>query len=603
VAAAAILVCAQPKRKSAPEKLTIDVTVTDASGNGIPGLGSDDFEVELAGKPVRITKSDYLGKPVSTEGAALTIWPRIQAGEDHRSVTVFVIDDLALSGAARSSVKDAIGRFVDDKMEPGDLAAIITTRTGKGELQELTSDKKALHEAIAAVAPNPAEAPPASLAYNDALAGLTASILRPIFDELRDVTGSKAVILFSQNMQLFGSPAIDVKTLEGRANRASASFYTVDPRGLVNAPASGLTLDQIPFSGGLGALARNTGGIFFDNTNDAARVLARYCQTRTGYYRVAFSGDLEANSFTLVFGKVSVRVKRPGANVYTRTEYPRSSESGYMELPENPFGFQLPGPPLSSGGLRLRFTPLVSNTSKHAIDALVAVDVRGISFTTGANGIDTGNVEVGSVAWSGGEIVGRESRAYTMQLPHARLEEMHENLTATIHLGVSGSGPMEVEAVVRDVTSGKTGQAREFLKMPDVTNGALALSGIFLESAVSQGGRPAPGENAAVRQFHPGSKMVFSYAVFNAKYDEEKKAHADIQVRIYREGEALLSNMQPDVRLGPPAEPGRWPRTGSLELKEAAKPGKYSLELTVIDRAVKTDPPPAATQTIDFEVR
>ncbi|HWO01253.1 MAG TPA: VWA domain-containing protein, partial [Blastocatellia bacterium] len=68
--------------------------------------------------------------------------------EQVRRTIALVVDDLTLSFTSTASVRDALKRFVDEQMQPGDLAAIIRTRAGMGALQQFTNDKRQLHAAI-----------------------------------------------------------------------------------------------------------------------------------------------------------------------------------------------------------------------------------------------------------------------------------------------------------------------------------------------------------------------------------------------------------------------------------------------------------------------
>ena len=59
-----------------------------------------------------------------------------------------MVDDLGLSFESVVYVRQALKKFVDQQMEPGDLAAIIRTSAGSGALQQFTADKRLLYAAI-----------------------------------------------------------------------------------------------------------------------------------------------------------------------------------------------------------------------------------------------------------------------------------------------------------------------------------------------------------------------------------------------------------------------------------------------------------------------
>jgi VWFA-related protein len=117
------------------------------------------------------------------------------------------------------------------------------------------------------------------------------------------------------------------------ANRANASFYTVDPRGLpafdneitANVPPA---LDHAQLRGRLitlQTLAENTDGIAILNSNDIERGLQRVAADLTSYYLLGYystNAKLDGR-----FRKIGVRVKRPGVAVRARRGYLAPTEA------------------------------------------------------------------------------------------------------------------------------------------------------------------------------------------------------------------------------------------------------------------------------------
>src|SRR5204863_8538141 len=65
-----------------------------------------------------------------------------------RRTVALVVDDLALSFASIAQLRSALKKFVDERMEAGDLVAILRTGAGLGALQQFTADKRILYAAI-----------------------------------------------------------------------------------------------------------------------------------------------------------------------------------------------------------------------------------------------------------------------------------------------------------------------------------------------------------------------------------------------------------------------------------------------------------------------
>jgi VWFA-related protein len=527
---------------------------------------------------------------------------------------VLVLDDLSFSTGGRNQVRGAVEHFIDGQMQPRDLASIVRTAGGTGALQQRTSDKRMLHTALDVTNRQPAAtAGVPDLKRDESLADITRGILRMVIEGLRTIPGRKAVVLFSENRNLYRSPQglalVGVTTettsnlLAARANRSSVVFYTVDPRGLAAAP-SGQTLDQMEAYAGIGGLARDTGGIFFDNTNDAPTAMARVLQDQEGYYRIDFSRDepADAPSGGQLLKGIVVNVKRPGLHVRSRREFPRGIEREAIEREETPLTQLLPPPPFASGGIHLRLTPLVSYAAASSLELLLQIDANDLTFSGDSKGIHSAGLEVAAAAFapSGGE-AGRNSQTYAIQIPGARFDRgsHSEGFTVSVRLPVRTPGPLQVHLAMRDATSGRVGSARQFVDFPDFASGQLLISGIVLSGAPDSEPKE-PGENAAVRVFKAGRAMHFTYAIYNARVDAEKRSRLEIRIRVLREGEEIYAGDAVTASSAADPDPARRVRMGSMLLRENARPGRYTLELTATDSA--TAPPRTATQSIDFEV-
>src|SRR6266850_469194 len=140
----------------------VDAVVTDKKGTHITDLTDQDFEVLEDGRPQKISNLSYVAiAPVSTDSAAETAsrtknkaderpsTPPVQLRpEQVRRTIALVVDDLGLSFESTVHVRQALKKFVDEQLQPGDLAAIIRTSAGTGALQQFTADKRQLYAVI-----------------------------------------------------------------------------------------------------------------------------------------------------------------------------------------------------------------------------------------------------------------------------------------------------------------------------------------------------------------------------------------------------------------------------------------------------------------------
>ncbi len=117
------------------------------------------------------------------------------------------------------------------------------------------------------------------------------------------------------------------KEILGEANRANATFYTIDPRGLVVFDSSmaaplPITVDHAVLRrrlDNLKILAENTDGMWVQDNNDLDIGLKRIANDLSSYYLLGYySSNAKLDG---KFHNIKVRVKRPGVDVRARKGY------------------------------------------------------------------------------------------------------------------------------------------------------------------------------------------------------------------------------------------------------------------------------------------
>src|SRR5262245_7962035 len=244
----------------------VDAVVTDAKGNAVTDLKPEDFEIRQDGKPQVITNFGY----ISTRPATAPVIPTVQTKKGNpsapppppvklkpnqiRRTVAMVVDDLGLSFESVARIRQALKKFVDEQMQPGDLVAVIRTGAGMGALQQFSADKRMLYAAIDRVKFNAFNrvgigtfARPGDDADFETRADEfretwfsvgTLGAINYVVNGLREMPGRKSVILFSDNMRMFNSEGSNTQVMErirqltDAANRASVVIYSLDPRGL-----------------------------------------------------------------------------------------------------------------------------------------------------------------------------------------------------------------------------------------------------------------------------------------------------------------------------------------------------------------------------------
>ena len=262
----------------------VDAVVTDARGRPVTDLKVEDFELLQDGQPQKITSFDFINlaarRPAATP--SVSVRPRtansdvplppfiksLTADQIQRTIAI-VVDDLALSFDSAVRIRDALKKWVDTQMLPGDLVAIVRTRSGMGSLQRFSMDSQTLRAAIdqiqyvpgrvgtSSFAPLQAQLPTDGVLdtrqFDDevTLAYLTGSLasIREVVRGLRDLPGRKSLILFTEDMRFtfLEGTLVPTRSLVNRtnetymrrvadeANRSSVVIHAVDPRGVTSA--------------------------------------------------------------------------------------------------------------------------------------------------------------------------------------------------------------------------------------------------------------------------------------------------------------------------------------------------------------------------------
>ena len=287
-----------------------------------------------------------------------------------------VVDDLGLSHESTAYVRMMLTRYVDTKIAPGDLVAIIRTAGGVGTLQQFTTDRRLLHAAIdrvrwslqsrKGVGAFEAIVPASStslvtgvgqtideLRTEVATAG-TLGALEYVLRGIEELPGRKSVVFVSEGFDLGIRDAKVSRTwstftrVMDRANRAGVVVYTMDARGLQTggltaeddaqthedvdadrrsrsrpqpggprAGRNGRRQDLLDSQDSLVYLAQQTGGFAVLNTNDLVAGMARVIDDTRGYYLLGFDTSIPANE-RWDPNDIRIHVKRPGLTVRAR---------------------------------------------------------------------------------------------------------------------------------------------------------------------------------------------------------------------------------------------------------------------------------------------
>ena len=413
------------------------------------------------------------------------------------------------------------------------------------------------------------------------------------------------------------------------ADVGSVVFYAIDPRGLEAQTAEGKQAPVISFSSnatrapdsGLMTLARDTGGMIVDQNRDTAVGLARVLQDLEGYYVITYHPD-EASFLAATgerkFENLTVKTTRPGLLVRARNGLlpvaAKPGEDEHLSSLEGDWRSRAIGSPFAAGGIRMRVTPIFGNTADIGsyVEALIHLDTRDLTFVQGLNGVRTTTLEVALAGYGElGSIDADATSAVAIKLPEESFERARrDGLVFVLRMQFRKPGAYLFTAAVRDETGDRTGASSQFVEIPDVAKGGLAISGMYLQGELADGTKggvggvtKVPSESAAVRVFRPGAKVGFGYALFHLTADGEGRSAVEVQSDILRDGVQMYTGQVRPLTFEPSADPKRRGAMGSVTLSREMPPGTYVLRITVIDKQAPAGQKRLVQQYLDFEVR
>ncbi|MGO9261766.1 MAG: VWA domain-containing protein [Bryobacteraceae bacterium] len=655
----------------------VDAVVTDSRGRRVTDLPAAAFEVLQDGKPQAITNFSYLSTKPGEEGTApahRVAQAKLVKGEvpppppvlrptEVRRTLALVVDDLGLAGESIPQVRNAIKNFLDEQMRPGDLVAIIRTGAGMGALQQFTTERRLLYAALERVKYGESRVGVSSFAplgtgvrgaealnhfREDSLAVGTLGALRFVVNSMRVFPGRKAVILFTENVRMIYQGTTDemvshaVQQLTDAASRATVVIHAIDPRGLPNfeltaadntAGMSRRRVSRVPAQrqqemirteDGMFVLAEETGGLFLHDTSDLSGALRKAAEDSDGYYLIGYHPDantFENGSGRPKFHRIEVKVKGAGLHVRSREGF--FGEPGgnqpleHTRQAEIIHALQSP----LAGSIHPRLTAVFSNLRETGsfINALLYFNANELKWSSEPDGNHKASIDVAAAAFDeNGLALAPVDTTFNMQLTAQNYDDaLKKGMVYGIHVPVTKPGPYLVRAAVRDPATEGSGSAQQYVEVPDVESGRLALSGIVLREAAAQakadlpqgpGAAPStsPGQDvtggAARRSFRRGTLVTYGYEILNAKTGATQQPELEVQTRMFHDGAQVVAAEKTTLASAQAAsDPQRLRAGGRMTLGRDMKPGEYVLQVIVTDKLAKSKFG-TVTQSMDFEI-
>ena len=491
-----------------------------------------------------------------------------------------------------------------------------------------------------------------------ALEGLVKSTAR--------LPGRKLVLFVSSGFLLDrnNSDAFDrLRRVTSAAASAGVVIYSIDARGLV---ASTVDLSGgVPFdpSGrlerasmgelgatqdGLNALARDTGGRAFFNTNALSAAVTTAVQESSVYYLLAWRPESEEQRSprfrqieVSVVGRpeLLVRFRRGFGEVQpaqTAAQPKRGKEPAVLKLPIDELRATLrslyPETALPVS-LTLNFLNVPQRGSVLATSLKIATNRIGLEPV---GGTQTAYIDIAAVILNDqGKVVSSFENRLTMKV-NSTDKSAPPDSVAYNHFSPIKPGLYQVRVAARDEKEGRSGSGFQWIEIPDLESKTLALSTLIVgERKLGTEGAPRidpskpgaekdPFDQVRLNIDHHFTRtshlrfLTFVYNAFAAKpvvptpeSPDNGQSNAPmiptsasgagpdlaIQVQVFRDNEPVITDPLHKVSIEGIADLSRVPYAAELTL-DGLRPGRYVLQVTVIDRIAKT----SASQRFAFEV-
>jgi VWFA-related protein len=468
----------------------------------------------------------------------------------------------------------------------------------------------------------------------------TLSNLEIVIRNLGALTGRKMLVLLSDGFYLGGnssSQIYDMRRIIDAATRAGVVIYSIDARGLVAVPPGGSASDS--FGGdinlpgarervesrgvqakldGLNALARDTGGTLFNNSNDLSLGLQRVLDANETYYVLAYEPSTPYRDGR--FHKIEVRIAgRPELTVRTRKGYfapsdktgdkngdlaEKSPDKRKEKSPEKiAQQEQLEKEKEMREGLG-SLVPLREIPVEMAVDfldfsqgssgALVNLHVDASQLTLRLlNGTHQSALDMLMALFDEkGKAAASFVERISLNIRPERLENAVKNGFNYRRLMTLKPGFYQARVAIREEGSARMGSASKWVEIPDVGKKQLTLSGVLLSAGREDqndlqiaNSAYIPQPSSATRRFKKDGAVDFMVFAYNAKA-EKNTADLVIQSQVFSGSKLVYASPVAKMTIPESVDLQRIPYAARISLDEFNL-GPYELRVVVIDRLTK----------------
>jgi hypothetical protein len=376
---------------------------------------------------------------------------------------------------------------------------------------------------------------------------------------------------------------------------------------------------------GLNALAHDTGGRTFFNSNDLKPGLVSALKETSFYYLLAWKPDRES-PVRGRFRKIEVKVtSRPDLTVRVRRgffdiepEIPvAKSDEKKKPPPQSPPPTSGTDKPLQEAlmsayperrlPVSLALTYLQQPDKGATLSASLEVPAEFLNFTMEGEKAKAVLDVVGSFHNDRGQRGDGFSGKIDVTASAEQLTKGFDRDVGYTYQTKLEPGLYQVRVAARDQKSGLIGSRSEWIEIPDLKKGKVETSSLLLgersESTVAPASTSAQNASDVVglnisHRFRRDSHLRFLIIVYNAaKNSADNNPDLAVQVQVVRDKQPVITTTLKKITTEGLADLSRIPYAAEIPLQELSI-GSYRLQVTIIDRISKS----SATQQTRFEI-
>lgn len=440
-------------------------------------------------------------------------------------------------------------------------------------------------------------------------------------------------------------PGYKLKRITDAAQRAGVVIYTIDAKGLVSGMAdatgtipmdpngalqSASLREVVATQDALNALASDTGGRALRNQNYYDKFVTDVVQETSRYYVLAWRPENEeqkGEKFRAVEVKVmghpelTVRLPRGSFNVAPAAPVVEAKGSKGEAKPTNAVVTVKPADnelrsaltDFSSRGALptvLSLNYLDTPVNGMVLTASMQVAMAPLSYTAPDGNPVPANVDIaGLVLNDQGKAAASFKNSLTVAPPA-------ENASSARGAGVIYNyrsplkpGIYQVRVAARDSRSGIVGSSLQWVVIPDLSGGRLALSTLLIGGQVvgAMAKKDVPPDLAAPQvqfsvdhHFRRTSHLNFWLFIYNAARGSQGASQPNLtaQVQVFRNsGQSVVTTQPRKLALDASTDMARIPYGGDFQL-DSLPPGQYVIQVTITDQLTNTK----AVQRAKFSV-